>query len=411
SLPYGKGFLQVNIPEDVYYIITKKNTIPPINLKSEFQKNLYGKLNSFRDKKVGIAIPDITRYNISSKVLPFLVDELKEIRVRKISIIIGSGLHRPASQEDIKYLIPPLSMDVEVIPHNAIDDSVLVYLGETSRKTPIFINRHFIESEKRIVLGTIEPHQFAGFTGGNKGVVIGLGGYKTIKINHSLLKEQNARLGVLEGNPVREDIDEAGEIIGIDLMINCVLNEKKEIIGVFVGDIKEEYRKGVELVKQISMIESPEVDIVIASPGGFPKDIDMYQAQKALAHSELIVRDGGIIILVAECREGIGNELFYQTMNSTKTPSEVIKNFIREGFEIGPHKAFLLSRTLERVKVFMVSSLPKETVKNLFMVPFDSVDEALKKALKELGRGSRIAVLPNASSIIPIKEGNSAKRN
>jgi nickel-dependent lactate racemase len=409
-IPYGKGFLTINISRE-YISLIKKNIGLPIDADRELNYKLQRVFEPFREKRVAIAIPDITRYNISGKTLSIIIEKLKEIGVKKVSIIVGSGLHRPASQEDIAYLIPQLSMDVEVIPHNATDDSELIYLGETSRKTPIFVNRHFIESDKRIVLGTIEPHQFAGFTGGVKGVVIGLGGYRTIKANHSLLKEQNARVGVLEGNPVREDIDEAGEIIGIDLMINCVLNERKEMVGIFVGDIKEEYRKGVELVKEISMVESPEVDIAIVSPGGFPKDIDIYQVQKALAHSEFIVRDGGIIILVAECCEGIGNEPFYQTMISAKSPSEVIENFIREGFEMGPHKAFLLSKTLERVNVFMVSNLSEDVVKKLFMVPFRTVEEALNRALEELGQDSRIAVLPNASSLIPIKEESDEKRN
>lgn len=404
SIPYGQDFIQIDVPEDSI-ILTKKESYPAIDVSKELSYRLEGRLESFRNKKVAIAIPDITRYNISTKVLPTLVEELGRVNVGEIKLLIGSGLHRIPSQEDIKFLIPPLPIDTEVILHNSMDDSDLIYLGETSRGTPIFINRHFVEADKKIVIGTIEPHQFTGFSGGAKGVVIGLGGYKTIKKNHSFLASENARLGILEGNPVREDIDEAGKIVGIDLMINGIINEKKEIIGVFVGDIVEEYKRGVRFVKKISTVESPEVDIAIVSPGGFPKDIDMYQSQKALAHAENIVRDGGIIILIAECIEGVGNNLFLKTMQEVKNPQELVEKFKKEGFEMGKHKAFLLCRTLERVKVFVISKLPNEVSQKLFLIPFSSVEKALKAAQRELGEDSKIAILPNASSIIPVKRG------
>lgn len=410
SIPYGKSKLSVDICKD-FSLITKEDCLCLTDWVEKFKDNLCKKINSFKDRSIGIAIPDITRYNISSKVLPLLIDEFRKIDVREVKIIIGSGLHRAASQEDIKSLIPPFPMKVKVISHNPFDVTQLVYVGETIRGTPILINRHFIESDVKIVIGTIEPHQFAGFTGGAKGVVIGLGGYETIKSNHALLREPNARLGVLEGNPVREDIDEAGEIAGIDLMINCVLNERKEIIDLFIGDINREYRRGVELVKQISTVKSPEVDIAIVSPGGFPKDIDMYQSQKALSHAEPIVRDGGIIILTAECCEGTGNNSFYRTMSSARSPNEIMETFTEKGFEIGPHKAFLLARTLERVKVFIVSKLDEVISRNLFMVPFSTVEDALTEALKELGKDSKIAIIPNATSLILTKEEKGEKRD
>ena len=290
-----------------------------------------------------------------------------------------------------------------VICHNGEDQASLVYRGETARATPVWINRHYAQADLRLVIGNIEPHQFEGFSGGVKSAAIGLAGSETINRNHALMMDPNARLGEYAANPARQDVEEIGRRIGVHLALNAVLNEQKEIVHVLAGDPAAVMQTGISLARQICQVQvDGPYDLIIASPGGHPKDINLYQAQKGLGHASLILRVGGEMILVAACPEGIGSRSYERWMDGVTSYVEVFEKFKREGFRIGPHKAYQIARDSSRAHVQLVSQMPPETVKKLLLTPAATLEEALTLALARLPADARVGVLTLANATIPV---------
>ncbi|MEL7565210.1 MAG: nickel-dependent lactate racemase [Dehalobacterium sp.] len=366
-------------------------------------------LGQFKDaKSVAIVISDPTRPVPSKLILKVLLDKLEQLGVgtERISVLVGSGLHPPCSEEEAREIIgEDVFSKVKVVVHDANNESTLTYLGESSGKTPIWINNAYLNAEKRIVTGMIDPHQFMGFSGGGKGLVIGLGGARTIEANHSLMKEEGAELGCIINNPARTDLDEIGARVGIDFVVNVVLNHKKMLHQCIAGDFMAVHRAGVNIAERIVKVKvSQPADVVIASPGGYPKDINVYQAQKGLASAERIVKPGGVIILAAECSQGMGDDLFNDAIVKYHTPEEIVASFAEEKFKMGAHKAFFWARSLTKAKVIMVSDkLSPEIGKKLMVTIVPDLATAWEKAEK-LTEIKRVCVMPLASSTVPVTQ-------
>ncbi|PLV59159.1 nickel-dependent lactate racemase [Thermotoga sp. KOL6] len=403
-LPYGKSEIILTFPKNlkIELLERQRGNFPRMDekeVKEELEKAF--KELHVSGKTVAVAIPDQTRPNISKDLLPPLVNILSRKKAKEIRICVGTGLHRSPSKEEITELIPIKSREIKILVHNADKRETLTFVGKTSFNTPVWIMKYFVESDLKIVLSLVEEHQFAGFSGGAKGVAIGLGGRETVSKNHSKLASPFAKIGVIKGNPVREEIDEIGNMVGLDLLINAVTNERKEIIKLFIGSHPESHRKACHFVKDISGMPIKKLySAVIVSPGGYPRDIDLYQSQKALVVAQEFCKSGGKILLLAECSNGFGDEGGYvQILEKASSPEDVIKNFDFSNFKAGPHKAFLLARTLTKCKVFILSSLPGEKLRKMFFHPLENTREVLKIVSSE----KEIAVIPNASQIIPYK--------
>jgi nickel-dependent lactate racemase len=279
----------------------------------------------------------------------------------------------------------------------------LVDLGTTSRGTPVLINRDYFRADLRIVVGTIEPHQFQGFSGGVKSAAIGLAGRNTINSNHALMADPAARLGHYDHNPARQDVEEIGRIIGQQLALNTILNDKKEIVQVLAGEPKDVMNAGIPLAKEICQVQVPcTYDIVIASPGGYPKDLNIYQAQKGLAHASLVARTGGTVILVAACEEGGGSHAYERWVQGFDSNEAVLAGFAREGFRVGPHKAYQIAQDATRVNVRLVSEMDPDFVRQLLLQPAASLQEAVDASLHLHSSQSRICIMPNANVTIPL---------
>jgi nickel-dependent lactate racemase len=354
---------------------------------------------------VAIAINDKTRPVPNEFLLPPLLRFLQTSGIKKgqIEFLIASGTHIPMRRDEFHLSLPEsIISDFKVTAHDCDDQDSLIYLGVTSRNTPIRISKKFMNADLKIVVGDIEPHHFAGFSGGVKTAAIGLTGRETIKMNHSFLLDGRASIARYDDNPLRQDIQEIGEIIGVDLALNAILTADHQIVHVLFGSPNEVMKQGIELSKLICQTHVDGLyDLVIASAGGYPKDINFYQAQKAISHACTIVKDGGVVILAAECREGIGSpgmESFMQDINSLQ---DIPQKFQKEGFSVGPHKALLLYRQLEKVKIIIVSSLDQTISERLFMDPAEDLQKALQKAFSFLNENPRIAVMPHAINTIP----------
>ena len=407
-IPYGNSHF--SWPTDKYpkfLSIHPKDVPAPLDGKSEVKKaikNPIGKklVDIKGAKKVVIVTSDSTRPVPNKEIFPPLLEALAELGIsqKQITVLIGTGLHRPAPPEEFPYLLgEAIAEKLTVISHDATDQSQLVHLGQTSRGTPIWINKHYHEADARILVGMIDPHQIVGISGGAKALAIGLGGEKLIQANHSMLTQPTCRLGVANGNPARADIDEVGEIVGIDFIVNVILNNEKKIVKAVAGDFRKAHAEGIKLAQEICQVQIPEAaDLVVASPGGYPKDINLYQAQKAL-----VVKEGGVIILSAQCKEGVGEERFEETMALSHTPQEVLERFAQSEFQMGAHKAFLWARSLAKAKVILVSEGITDEMAKLMMVErVTSLDEALPLAKQYLPKEPKIILMPKASSTIPI---------
>jgi nickel-dependent lactate racemase len=321
----------------------------------------------------------------------------------QIRLIIASGAHPPMPPAEYGRVVPPeILARYPVICHDAEDKDSLVQLGQTARGTPVWLNRHFVEADLRLVVGNIEPHQFMGFSGGVKSAVIGLAGKATINHNHALMLDPQAKLGVYTHNPARQDVEEMGRIAGIHFALNAILNDSKQIVMAIAGEPRAVIETGIPLARQIYQVEvSAPFDLMIVSPGGHPKDINIYQAQKGLAHAALVTREGGTIILAAACPEGSGSAGYELWMEGLDSYQAVFERFEQEGFRVGPHKAFQIARDASRVRVLLLSELPADFVRRLLLTPVGNLDEALVMTLSDLPPQARVGVMPLANATIP----------
>lgn len=408
ELPYGKTKLSIDLPAGWNPEILRPNPAVPISDPAqEVQKSLDSplgekKIEAFRGvQSVAIAISDETRPVPNRLILPILLDRLHQMGIPSsaITLLMASGLHEPLPPSRFSNLLSPdMIAKCRVIAHDAKAPD-LVSCGKTSRGTPVLVNPVFHRADLRLVVGLIDPHQFVGYTGGVKCAAIGLAGAETIEANHSLLLHPQAVVGEIFDNPVRQDIEEVGKLMGVHFVVNVVLDEANRLLKAYSGDPLVVETIGSEFCRTVYEISvKMEYDVVVASCGGYPKDINVYQAQKGLAHVTPLVKKGGDVILLAECPDGHGSETFHKTMKKYSDPQEVVEGFPKEKFRMGAHKAFLWARSLAKAKVFMVSDIEPELGQDLMVHPMKNVGEALQKIQGKYSRPPRIAVFPKANS-------------
>jgi nickel-dependent lactate racemase len=274
-------------------------------------------------------------------------------------------------------------------------------MGTTSRGTPVEIARAVVEADLCVCAGNLELHYFAGYSGGAKAILPGCASRATVQANHAMMVRPEAAAGRLDGNPVRADLEEGAAMVGIDFILNVVVDGQHRILGAVAGDVTAAHRQGCELVAQQGIVPVPQLaDVVLVSAGGYPKDLNLYRAQKALDNAAQAVRDGGILILVAECGEGFGNKTFEAWLCEAHSPEAVLERIQRD-FVLGGHKAAAVASVLNRARVHLVSSMPQDLVRGCGLTPFEDVERALETALDQVGPSARILVMPEGGSVLP----------
>jgi nickel-dependent lactate racemase len=353
-------------------------------------------------EKIVIITSDITRPMPSKLVLPEVLAELAAAGVAdsQIKIVFALGSHRKQTEEEKKYLV-----GADIYAKIACVDSDMadcVHLGATPAGTPVDIFRVVAEADRRICLGNIEYHYFAGYSGGAKAIMPGVSTRAAIQANHSKMVNVAAKAGALDDNPVRRDIEAVVQLAPIDFIVNVVLDEHKQVIKAVAGHYREAHRAGCRFLDQLYKVKIKELaDIVIVATGGYPKDLNLYQAQKALDNAKHAVKKGGIIILVASCPDGLGEAVFEKWMLAAATPQSMIDR-IQSHFELGGHKAAAIAMVLQNAQIFLVSSLAADLVRQLFMRPFAGLNEALTQAFSELGSDAQVIVMPYGGSTLPV---------
>jgi len=416
KLAYGKEGLKVNVPEKNLFKILTKKKIPALkNVHTKILEELQNPVASeslmkiaLRKKNACIVICDFTRPLPSKILLPPVLNILKKsgIDKSKIKILIAAGIHRPCTKEEIIEIVGKnIADEYKIINHKSLDKSTHINLGKTKRGTPIFINREYMESDLKILLGLIEPHLMAGFSGGRKLICPGISSIDTVKVVHSpiFLEDTKCHEGVTEGNPFHHEATEIAQKAGADFTLNVTINEAKKITGIFAGDLIEAHKKGVEFERQTvsDFVEKP-VDIIVTTGAGHPLDTTFYQAIKGLTAALPIVNDDGTIVLAAECREGLGSDDFVKLLSSLKSIEDFDNRIIKgDEFYIDQWQVEELIKVLRKCIIILCSQNIHNNYGNKIMVKTtNSINEAINTALSRYGKNAEIVVIPEGPYVL-----------
>ena len=407
NLPFGHGSIDVNVPDE-----NLAATIMPSELKvtedgiSLIKAALESPVNCARlseivtpDASVVIIVSDTTRPTPTAQMLPLLFEELYRggITDENITIIFALGIHRNQTEEEMKKIVgEDVYKKIRCIEH---DNTRCKNIGETSSGTPIDVFEEVLDADFVVCLGNIEFHYYAGYSGGGKAILPGVSSRESIITNHKMMIKENASTGRVD-SPVRQDMEEAAEHVGVDFLLNVVLNSKKEIVFATAGHIVDAHRMGVEQVDKMYKIAVEPADVVIVSPGGYPKDINIFQAHKALDNAKNAVVEGGTIILAAQCCEGLGNAVYEHWNNESKTPDDAIMKF-KHSFEFGGHKAALIAQLAKKYNLYLVSDLSDADALNAFFKPASSVQEVLDRVLNEKP-DAKVCIMPYGGLTLPV---------
>jgi lactate racemase len=354
---------------------------------------------------VAFIVNDTTRVANSHVFMPILLNELNAVGVpdQDMFVAFSLGTHHLLSEKEMVDLVGPgVAQRVKLHNPDCHDPNQYKYVGTTSRGNPVHFYRPVVEADHIICTGSIVYHYMAGFGGGRKALFPGVASYETVRYNHSFLLDPNALIGKMNGNPVYEDQIEGTEMCRPSFLLNVVLDEKKQFLKIFAGDYIQAHLAGCEFVESLYgvPIEQP-ADLVIASCGGYPKDINVYQLQKTMDHAWLAVREGGVVIILGECVEGTGSEEYVNWMREFKTP-EKVEEKIREHFVIGGHKAYAVTRLMKKAQYILISCLDPGLSRTLLFTPAPDMAEALRIALAKLGPTPRILLMPQGSLTVPL---------
>ena len=412
ELPYGQTHIDFQPPPNGKVFAPKK-TKPVSNPTSYARKKIkdyFEKNRSFfvehTHKKVCLVLSDNTRYAFNNIITPLLLKELEDVEIKRsnITTLIACGLHAPMNRRD---LIEDIGQDIvenyTIRNHDA--DGDLVDLGATSAGTPVLLNKGFMEADLKIATGSVVPHFHAGFGGGYKSILPGISGRLAILKNHScdMIARDRARYGFLDGNPIYEDIVEAGRKSGLDFIVNSTVDSKKKMTHLLIGEPWETHRKAAKAVEEdMKVTYDKQFDVVVTSNGGYPLDRNLYQCVKGLAVGELMVKDGGSIILASECRDGVGHQVFEQYMSYGSNPEDILGKLKKDEPVADQDNIQILARILTRAKVYMVTSGVKgQTIRAMKMQHASTIEQALSSCAAP--REARIAIVPGGPYVLPVR--------
>lgn len=414
NLAYGQGHLPVELPDKRTTIIEPNHTPGLANERDAVSAALAKPIGAppLREwvrpgDRVCIVFTDITRATPNHRLIPWLLDHLSHIPREQITLLNSLGTHRPNTREELERLLTPeVVRDYRVVNHEPENHAALVQFGVTRDGTPALLNRHLAQADARIITGFIEPHFFAGFSGGPKGIMPGVAGLETVVSNHGAknIGDPRSTFGVTEGNPIWEEMRDIALRVGPSFLVNVSLNEERQITGVFAGDLLQAHKAGFEFVRRSAMqrVKSP-FEIVVTTNSGYPLDQNLYQGVKGMSAGARIIQEGGTLILACECREGVpARSPLDQLLRSADSPDEILALLATPGF-VRPEQwqAQIQSLIQRRARVLLHSSLPDETVRSAHLTPCRDISQAVNERLAQLGPDARVAVLPQGPLTIP----------
>lgn len=353
--------------------------------------------------RIALFVNDITRPTPTAVILPFVLEELGKAGVPDdhITIFFALGLHRSLTEEEcIRITGEEIYRRIRCVQHE-VGSYPVRHFGETSRATPVEIYEDIAENDLLVAVGEIGFHYYAGYSGGAKSILPGVSSKDSVIANHKRMIEKNAVSGRTD-SPVRLDLEEAAGMVGLDFILNVVIDSHKNVIAAFAGHYIEAHRAGVKVVDRMYKVKVAPADAVIVSCGGYPKDINLYQTNKALDNAVQAVREGGSVIVVSECRDGIGNDIYDRWNRECRTKEDAVERFSRE-FEFGGHKAAKTAAAAMRYKIYLVSSLTPEKAEEAFFIPAASVQAAIDDVLKN-DPDTKFSFIPYGGQTLPTQE-------
>ncbi len=406
---FGTGVQSVEVPDKNLLGILMANDVPRgLMNEEEVRRALEAPIGTPRLKdivkpgeKIAVITSDITRPCPTYRIMPPLLDELYSAGCRPddITLVFALGSHRRHTPAEMLKLAGQRAInEIECVDSDPDD---CVHIGVTDCGTPVDITRVVAEADRRICLGNIEYHYFAGYSGGAKAIMPGSSTPAAIQANHSMMVKDECCAGNLDGNPLRQDIEQAAAMTGVDFIVNVVLDEHKQIVRAVAGDLVKAHREGCKFLDGMYMkpIEQ-RADIVIVSQGGAPKDLNLYQTQKALDNAKHAVKKGGTIILIGSCKEGLGSKVFEEWLLAAPTAHSMIERIGRE-FQLGGHKAAAIAMVLENAEIYLVSDMADDFVERIFLKPAHSAQEAFDAAMARLGPDATVLCMPYGGSTLP----------
>lgn len=412
-LPYGKTDVCVRIPTRNFLGSIEPKEKPGVpDAKAEVERALKEPLGSRGlseivrpEHRVAIVVDDVTRPAPSSVMVPAVLEELNRVGVKdeNVTVIFACGTHRAVTREEAARLLGEEVLSrVKAVSHDC-EARDLVCVGTTRKHgNEVCLNRSFAEADVRILTGDVGFHYYAGYGGGRKSVLPGVSGVDTIKRNHAMILDPSAKTGVLEGNPVHEDMVEAARLARVDFILNVVTNGRGEVVRAFAGDLEQAFYEGVKVVDEMYRVPvDRRADIVVVSSGGYPADVNLFQSYKGVDGALEVVKRGGAIVLVAECPEGHGNQVFYDWMVKFED-LKAVEREIKRNFVLGGHKAYYLMRALQKVQIILVSAMPDYYASSIFKLKTArAVNDALNEAFKIVGSGGKVWAMPYGNFTLP----------
>lgn len=411
-LPYGRKFIDIDLPDTAN--VGYPRELPGVpNARSEIRRAMNEPIGCMPLPQMAqgksdaiVVINDTTRPAPSQLMLEEIIIELEAggIPEDKITVIIACGNHRGNTPKEIQGMVgADLASRLRIINHDCEDEENLTFYGETELGLPVWVNSLVAHASLKILTGLITPHHSAGYSGGRKSIMPGVAGLSSLKRHHSFpIRPYQPAYGWMEGNPFHEGALKAARMVGIDFILNVVKNSSGGIVKAVAGEMEAAHEHGVAICEKSWVIKlRQKYDIVIVTPGGHPRDINLHQAQKAMSTAETVIEDDGVIVLVAECPEGIGR--FANWLKRAETPREVIEQFRREGFtREHSSKAFMCARALEKYTVIVsCSGIEEDDLAQMFFRYAPSPQTAVDEALALKGSRSNVLVLPYAAACVP----------
>jgi len=422
-LAYGRGHLEVELPGDRTTIIEPSPQAGVADERAALFAALDAPIRSeplshlvYGKRRIVIVHTDITRATPNDRLIPWLLAYLERAGVKRehITLLNGLGTHRPNTHAELEQMLTPeVVANYRCINHEPENDGAHVQFGVTKTGAPALINRHLAEADVRIITGFIEPHFFAGFSGGPKGIMPGVAALRTVMSNHGAknIGDRRSTFGVTEGNPIWEEMRDIAQRVGPSFLLNVALNEQRKITGVFAGDLIAAHKVGIEFVRAGAMqrVEQP-FDIVITTNSGYPLDMNLYQAVKGMRAADLIVKDGGTVIIAAECSEGAPADSPHdKLLRSVKSGEELLAKLNTPGF-VWPEQwqGHIQSLIQRRAEIQIYTAMDDATVRAAHLIPCRNIAAAVRAKLGasrvNVGpapNGQRIAVLPQGPLTIP----------
>jgi nickel-dependent lactate racemase len=412
QVPYGKdGKLEAEIDQQCVLGIIEPNEVKIGDETEVIRQALANPIGSPSLKEflkgardVLFIVNDPTRPTPTARILDMIQDD---IAGHKVSFIIATGIHRAPTEEEYIQIFSEKYYQKykDVIHSHDSKRDEMVFLGTSKNGTAMKVNKRGVDAHKIVIISSVEPHYFAGYTGGRKSFLPGIASHETIEQNHKLALKQEARALKLKGNPVHEDMIDALSTVKKEIFtISTVLDKNHRIYAATAGDIYKSMEQAVARAEEVFVAKIPQKADIVVSVVKFPSDIDLYQAQKGIDNAKYALREGGILLLVAKCRMGIGEESFVKLLSSASSPKDAL-NRIEKKFVVGYHKAAKMAEVGLYAQTWAVTDLDPKLLESIFIRPFSSLQTALDEARKEKGKDAKVLVLLDGSLTIPyVKE-------